>query len=139
MKDGIDGLARLAEARTAMGVGTPNLDDLYVVLRAWALAKQRRTYTELSHQYQARTGHWFEPHGSWDRPLGALNQRLHSAIGAPALSALVVLKDVGEPGAAFWGCAPNVPPRPRSEIDRLAEWSRIVGDVHAYDWPLAPP
>jgi hypothetical protein len=121
--------------------GAPDIDDVYAVLRTWAVAKpgQIHPYSELSRQYRDRTGEWFEPHGSWDRPLGALNQRLHDAIGAPALSALVVLKEVGEPGGAFWGCAPNVPPRPRSDIDRLAEWSRIVREVHAYDWPLALP
>ena len=43
---------------------TPNLDDLYVVLRSYAVAKpgQPCTYTELSHPYKARTGDWFEPH-----------------------------------------------------------------------------
>ncbi|HEX7604844.1 MAG TPA: hypothetical protein VF316_24665 [Polyangiaceae bacterium] len=117
-----------------------NLDDLYVVLRQWAVAKpgQIHTYAELSQQYQARTGDWFEPHGSWDAPLGALNQRLH-ATGAPALSALVVLGDAKEPGGGFWGSAPSVPPRPKGEIARLAEWTRIVLAVHAYAWPTSLP
>jgi hypothetical protein len=37
---------------------TPNLDDLYVVLRSHAVAKpgQLCTYTELSHQYKAGYG-----------------------------------------------------------------------------------
>jgi len=128
------------EARD-MAKPTPNLDDLYVVLRAWAVAKpgQINTYTELSKQYQTRTGDWFEPHGSWDQPLGALNKQLHG-IGAPALSALVVLnKDPPEPGGGFWGCAPNVPPRPKADIQRLADWSRIVAAVHGYAWPAALP
>lgn len=120
---------------------TPNLDDLYVVLRSWAVAKPGRinTYTELSKQYEARTGDWFEPHGSWGRPLGRLNEHLHRH-GAPAVSALVVLKrEPPEPGAGFWGSAPSVPTRPKTEIQRLSEWSRIVAAVHAYAWPAALP
>jgi hypothetical protein len=117
---------------------TPNLDDLYVVLRSWALAKQMHTYTDLSREYQTRTGDWFEPHGGWDASLGALNQRLHSA-NAPALSALVILKDAKEPGSGFWGSAPSVPPRPKGEVERVAEWSNIVATVHGYAWPLALP
>lgn len=118
------------------------LDDLYVVLRDWARARpgQIQPYAELSRQYHVRTGDRFEPHGSWDVPLGALNKRLHDATGAPALSALVVLKkDPPEPGGGFWGCAPNVPPRPRTPIERLAEWSRIVKAVHEYPWPDSMP
>jgi len=118
----------------------PNLDELYVLLRTWAVAKQVHTYTELSSRYQARTNDWFEPHGSWDAPLGELNQRLHARIGAPALSALVVLKkDPQEPGGGFWGCAPNVPARPASDMARLTERARIVNAVHAYNWPATLP
>lgn len=117
-----------------------NLDDLYVVLRAWAVAKpgQIHPYSELSKQYRDRTGDWFEPHGSWDRPLGELNRRLHAA-GAPALSALVVLKESQEPGAAFWGCSPNVPPRPKGDVERIAAWSKIVTDVYSHAWPPSMP
>jgi hypothetical protein len=117
----------------------PNIDDVYKVLRVWAAAQQIHTYTELSGAYQARTNDWFEPHLSWDAPLGELNQRLYDAIGAPALSALVALKTEQEPGGSFWGCAPNVPARPATDIARLAEWARIVKDVHAYSWPVALP
>lgn len=117
---------------------TPTLDDLYAVLRKWAVAKTYGTYSDLSNEYQARTGDKFEPHGSWDAPLGNLNWQLH-ATGAPALSALVVLKTTGRPGGGFWGCAPNVPPRPKSESARDLEWARIVADVHAYTWPKALP
>jgi hypothetical protein len=120
---------------------TPNLDDLYIVLRAWAVAKhnQTRTYTDLSQDYKARTGDWFEPHGSWDKPLGELNRRLHAA-GAPALSALVIVGATKEPGGGFWGCSPNVPPRPKNEFARLTEWQRIVADVLAHNnWPAALP
>lgn len=118
----------------------PNLDDIYVILRSWAVAKpgKIRTYTDLSKEYQARTNDWFEPHGSWDRPLGELNNRLH-VIGAPALSALVVLKETQEPGAAFWGCSPNVPSRPKVDVERIAAWSKIVADIHSYTWPLSMP
>lgn len=116
-----------------MGQGKPNLDDLYVVLRGWPIANQVKTYTELSRDYQAMTQEWL-PHGTWDGPLGELNRAV-DAFGAPALSALVVLKEAGEPGGEFWGCAPNVPPRPKGEVARVAEWSQIVAAVHAYPWP----
>lgn len=116
------------------------LDDLYAVLRTWAIAKlaKPQSYSELSRQYKIRTNDWLEPHGSWDRALGELNQRLHQH-EAPALSALVVLNDSQEPGAGFWSSAPNVPPRPKSEVERLAAWSRIVKDVLAFEWPAALP
>lgn len=113
---------------------TPNLDDLYVILRNWATGKGPQTYTDLSRAYQARTGDWFEPHGSWDKPLGELNNRL-ARIGARALSALVILLGANEPGGGFWGCAPNVPGRPSNEMDRLKEWNRIVSEVRSYPWP----
>ena len=118
---------------------SPRLDDIYAILRGWAIAKTIDTYTSLSHAYKARTGDWFEPHGTWDAPLGELNRRLQSRIHAPALSALVVLKSGGEPGGLFWGCAPNVPARPSTDIQRLAEWSKIVATVHAFPWPRALP
>lgn len=125
-----------------MAPASPNLDALYVVLRAWAVAKpgQIHPYSELSRQYHARTGDWFEPHGSWDAPLGALNQRLHEVANAPALSAVVVLKkDPPEPGGGFWGSAANVPPRPKSDTQRLVTWSKVVAMVFAYAWPPALP
>jgi hypothetical protein len=113
---------------------TPNLDEFYVILRNWATGKGPQTYGALSREYQARTGVWLEPHGSWDRPLGELNNRL-AAMGAPALSALVILQDAHEPGDGFWGCAPNVPRRPSNEMDRLEKWNTIVKEVRAYPWP----
>lgn len=124
---------------------SPNLDDLYVILSDWARRKTFQTYTDLSHAYRARTNDWFEPHGSWDAPLGSLNRRLHSALNAPAISALVVRKPAPssggtqEPGGGFWGCAPNVPPRPQNDLTRVAEWSRILNDVFAYAWPATMP
>ena len=118
----------------------PDVGHLYAVLRQWVAAGNARpqTYTQLSHDYHDRTGEWFEPHGSWDAPLGELNNIL-AAAGAPALSALVILNETKEPGDRFWGCAPNVPPRPKKEIDRLTEWSRIVADIGKFNWPASLP
>lgn len=112
----------------------PNIKQIYTVLRQWTAAKRPNTYTQLSHDYQLRTGIYFEPHGSWDAPLGEIN-RLLSSNAAPAISALVILKETKEPGAAFWGCAPNVPARPRTDIERLTAWSRIVTEVIEFTWP----
>jgi hypothetical protein len=137
----LDRLDPLRE-RSEMDSASPNLDDIYVLLRSWAVARpgQIHPYSYLSQEYQARTGDWFEPHGTWDGPLGRLNNRLHATIKAPALSALVVLKkDPPEPGGGFWGSAPGVPARPRTDIERLAAWSRIVAEVHAYPWPNSLP
>ncbi len=116
----------------------PDVGHLYAVLCQWAAEKKPQTYTQLSHDYHALTGTWFEPHGSWDAPLGELNNQL-AALGAPALSALVIRQETKEPGDGFWGCASNVPSRPKKEIDRLAEWSRIVNDVIAFSWPVTLP
>lgn len=116
----------------------PNLDDLYAVLCQWAAEGKPQTYGDLSRAYHARTGNWFEPHGSWDRPLGELNHRLYR-MGAPALSALVILQGANEPGGNFWGCAPNVPNRPSNDIDRMEEWTRIVSEVCTYRWPEVLP
>ncbi|MBK9265979.1 MAG: hypothetical protein IPM54_40115 [Polyangiaceae bacterium] len=118
---------------------TPNLDDLYIVLSQWAAAGKPQTYKQLSRAYQARTGDWVEFYGGWDAPLGELNNRLAS-IGAPAISALVILQGQNEPGGGFWGSAPNVPPRPKRYDDRIAEWSRILRDVLTHRWPpMLPP
>jgi hypothetical protein len=113
-----------------------DLHELYRTLRRWIVNGKARpqSYTQLSRDYQKQTGIWLEPHGSWDAPLGELNKALN-AIGAPALSALVILQDLNEPGNGFWGSAPNVPSRPRSEIDRISAWSRIIASIESYDWP----
>jgi len=118
----------------------PDVAHVYAVLRHWATAGRAKpqSYTQLSHDYHALTGEWFEPHGSWDTPLGELNKILAS-VGAPALSALVVLQETKEPGDGFWGCAPNVPYRPKKDIDRLTEWSRIVTAIGNYNWPASLP
>jgi hypothetical protein len=118
---------------------TPDLDELYAVLRQWAVDGRPQTYGELSRAYHARTDDWFEPHLSWDAPLGKLNNRLYAAIRAPALSALVILEKTNEPGGRFWGCAPNVPERPQNDIARLSEWNRILKDVLAYQRPPTLP
>jgi len=112
----------------------PDIQHIYAVLRHWAEASRPNTYGQLSRDYHLRTGVYFEPHGSWDEPLGKLNMIL-SSIGAPAISALVVLKRTKMPGAAFWGCASNVPTRPRSDMERLTEWNRIVEAVKIFTWP----
>lgn len=113
-----------------------DLHELYQTLRQWIVDGKARpqSYTQLSRDCQNQTGIWLEPHGSWDAPLGELNKALN-AIGAPALSALVILQDLNEPGNGFWGSAPNVPSRPRSEIDRISAWSRIIASIESYDWP----
>jgi len=103
------------------------------ILVEWAKTKTPKTYSDLSDAYMKKTGEWYEPHGSWDVPLGQLNNSL-AANGAPAISALVVLKRQNEPGGNFWGCAPNVPERPKNEMDRLVKWKEILDDVFAYDW-----
>ena len=56
-----------------------------------------------------------------------------------ARGSLVILQGQNEPGGGFWGCAPNVPHRPRNDIQRITEWNRIVQDVIAYNWPLTLP
>jgi hypothetical protein len=112
---------------------SPDIDDLYAVLAKWASARTIDTYAGLSKAYEARTGEWFEPHGSWDQPLGELNRRLAEA-GAPALTALVVLQKTGEPGRNFWGCASNVPSQPADDASRSAIWGRIVEEVFARHW-----
>jgi hypothetical protein len=53
---------------------------------------------------------------------------------APVISALVILKGANEPGGNFWGCAPNVPPRPKNEFERIAVLNKIWSEVFNYDW-----
>lgn len=117
---------------------TPDLEVLYEVMTEWARRKHKDTYTALSHAYKKRTGQWFDPHGSWDFSLGEVNRRCH-AVGAPALTAVVVLARDGEPGGSFWGCSDNVPPRPSDEVERLVAWARILKAVHAHTWPSKLP
>jgi len=119
-----------------------NLDDLYAILATVARNQDQITYGDLSQRYFDRTEDWHEPHGSWDEPLGELNQMLLT-LRWPPLSAVVVLQDIGEPGGRFWDQPPDVPPRPANDITRIGEYSRILRLVHDANWPvtipLAPP
>lgn len=116
----------------------PSIDTVYKILKSWAINNTPRPYTDLSTEYESETGEWYEPHGSWDAPLGELNNILANT-DAPAISALVILKDKNEPGGNFWGCAPNVPSRPKDELTRLSEWKKILDEVISYDWPSSIP
>jgi hypothetical protein len=118
---------------------TPGLDILYRILVQTARNQRYMHYEDVSAEYQRITGVFHHPHGSWDRPLGEINHILHSN-GLPALSAVVVLKPDppgGQvaPGGGFWGSCPGVPIRPRNDLQRLAEWSRILAEVHRTNWP----
>ena len=118
-----------------------DLDTLYAVLAPVARreggSRGQIFYGELSQAYFERNGEWHEPHGSWDRPLGRLNQTLHP-LGWPALSAVVVNQDTGEPGGGFWGWQ-QVPPRPSNDVARIALYAQILAQVHAADWPATMP
>jgi|APSaa5957512535_1039671.scaffolds.fasta_scaffold28959_1 hypothetical protein len=103
------------------------------ILIGWSKTRTPKTYSDLSNEYMGKTGEWYEPHGSWDVPLGQLNNSLAEQ-GAPAISALVLLKGKNEPGGNFWGCAPNVPDRPGGEMLRLAKWNEILEAVFSYEW-----
>jgi hypothetical protein len=116
-------------------------DELYAVLLAWALGptiKNIGSYTDLSKDYQQRTGVWIDPRTGWDEPLGQLNRHLHTR-GAPPLSALVINHQLNEPGARFWGSAPNVPPKPPVLQQRQGIWALLVKQVLAYPWPPTRP
>jgi len=117
---------------------SPDLQITYEILVNWAKRSVPQSYTQLSKDYEKETGDWHEPHGSWFTPLGEINVRL-STIGAPAISALVILKEKNEPGNKFWGCADNVPQRPNNEEDRIAKWLEIVNDVKKFEWPEKLP
>jgi hypothetical protein len=115
-----------------------NTDDLYAVLVQWAKKGTPKTYSQLSIDYCKHTGVLLAPHGTWDAPLGELNNRLHLA-GAPALSALVIVKETNEPGAGFWGCSPNVPMRMHDDKKRITAWIHILQKVTSFNWPPLCP
>jgi hypothetical protein len=125
----------------------PAIPTLYAILRSVALGqlpsaalgKGLIAYSELSQRYQDVTDHWFEPHGSWDDPLGELNAVLEDH-GYPALSAVVVLKDRDRlgPGEGFWKC-PGVGPRPSNPEARFLRWNEILKNVYATAWPEGLP
>jgi hypothetical protein len=113
---------------------TPDLDELYAVLRQWTIEGRPQTYGALSRAYYARTRRRVAPRG-WGAPLGKLNNRLYAAIRAPALSALVIRQDTKQPGALFW----DVPDRLQSDSVRRSKWKRILKKVLAYPWPPTLP
>ncbi|HUY89912.1 MAG TPA: hypothetical protein VMV10_14345 [Pirellulales bacterium] len=117
----------------------PDLDILYRILVRTAQNQKTMSYEDLSNEYQRETGAWYHYHGTWDRPLGELNNRLYAAQRFPPLSAVVTYKpQTGEeliPGDGFWGSAPNVPERPRSSDRRQEVWAEILNRVYAADWP----
>jgi hypothetical protein len=116
----------------------PDINVVYGILISWASEATPRTYSDLSDDYRRKTGEWHKPHGSWDEPLGELNNILAKS-NMPAISALVILKGKNEPGGNFWGSAPNVPARPKDEIERISKWSKIVKEVCSYPWPSTVP
>ena len=116
----------------------PDIKIIYKILVDWAINTEPQTYKKLSVEYDRVTGQWYEPHGSCDKSLGEINIRL-AAIGAPAITSLVILKDKNEPGGNFWGCADNVPPKPKNEEERISKWLEIVNKVRKYTWPESLP
>jgi len=117
-----------------------DLDALYQVIRSVALTRGLITYGDLAVTYASRTG--APPpveHAGWDDALREINRRLFKADPkAPSITAVVVYRpQEPEPPIAFWGSSPNVPARPRWASDVM--WSRIVEEVHGYDWPPALP
>lgn len=132
-----------AKVGSAMAKSTPDVAVVYNILKSWAESRNPiRHYSDLSRDYLTATKVSLPPHGSWDRVLGDLNRRLYAATPSlPALSALVTLKGATyqEPGGDFWGCAPNVPPRPKTDEDRVAVWGDIVKHVLAAKWPPSLP
>jgi hypothetical protein len=116
----------------------PDIQNIYNILVDWAENAGPQPYKKLSEDYQNLTGQWYEPHGSWDKSLGEINTRL-SAIGAPAITSLVILKGKNEPGGNFWGCADNVPQKPMNDSERISTWLEIVKEVKGYDWPTTLP
>lgn len=123
-----------------------NYEAIYAILAEVARNQGQLTYTDLSRRYYGATGDWLEPHGSWDVPLGQLNQMLHD-VKWPALSAVVVLQaqggGCGEVGGGFWESSPNVPARPANNWNRIELYVEILAEVHATPWPatipIAPP
>ena len=117
-----------------------DLNHLYAVLAAVARREGQFTYGELSQAYMDRTDEWYEPHGSWDEPLGRLNVTLH-AVRWLSTSLRVVIRDdeTREPGGGSWESSANVPARPTNEINRIAEYSRLLRDVYRAPWPEALP
>lgn len=115
-----------------------NSEILYSILAEVASRKAQITYRELSRRYYEQTQERYEPHGSWDQPLGELNRRLDGH-GLPPLSAVVVLQETMEPGGRFWASSPNIPPQPENDLSRIERYAQLLGQVHAADWPAELP
>lgn len=117
----------------------PDLAVVYRILLRRARNGSTMSYEDLSNDYERETGVYYHYHGSWDEPLGDLNNRLYAARHFPPLTAVVTYKPgTGEellPGNAFWGCAPNVPQRPRSADRRQEVWADILNQIYSADWP----
>ena len=111
---------------------------LYEILAQIALLTDVTTYKNLSKLYMRETGEWYEPHGSWEVPLGELNNSLYQ-LGWPPLSTVVVLNGTCEPGVGYWGSCPNIPTRPRNDLDRITEYTKILKLVQKAPWPPLYP
>ncbi|MFN5297832.1 MAG: hypothetical protein ACK5HA_05995 [Planctomycetaceae bacterium] len=107
---------------------------LYGILRGVAANRGVITYAQLSDAYPNAEGDPINPQYGWNQPLGELNVSLHRA-GCPPLSAVVISQERNEPGNGFWGSAPNVPPRPTNEIERLETWHGLLDQVYGHRWP----
>ncbi|MBF0388937.1 MAG: hypothetical protein HQK71_02420 [Desulfamplus sp.] len=117
---------------------SPSVEVIYKILVGWSQTTGPQYYKSLSEEYQNMTGQWYEPHGSWDKPLGEINVRL-AEINAPPITVLVFLKGKNEPGGNFWGCADNVPEKPKNDTQRINKVFEIVKDVKEYHWPANLP
>ena len=117
-----------------------NQSILYQILARAARSQGQGqiTYGDLSNQYRAITQDWHDPHGSWDEPLGDLNNDL-DALGWPPLSVVVVLQESREPGGRFWQSSPNVPARPRNDLERTILYGQILAQVQVAPWPTEIP
>lgn len=115
-----------------------SIDVIYQILTQWAKKQTLQTYTDLSNEYLSLTNEWHAPHGSWDQPLGKL-ANIISYAGHPPLTSLVILKSEQEPGNDFWGCAQNVPSRPRNQLVRVTEWMKMVHKCYSHNWPATLP
>jgi hypothetical protein len=118
-----------------------SLEVIYTILIKWSSERQTRTYSELSNDYHTITGVFIEPYGSWDLPLGELANLL-CAVGAPAITSLVVLKGRSQPVSDFFGGATNVVAKPKEEMGRITEWIGIINECFSHNWsptiPVAP-
>lgn len=118
-----------------------NISMLYEILREVVRQgnidenKGLITYGDVSKEYEILTGVNHSPHGTWDVPLGQINNICNNH-GLPPISAVVVLSDTHVPGNGFWGCAPNVPNKPLDENEALSTWLDIwKREVLSADWP----